>query len=499
MCKFTYARVKYKEVFYIMSEHFFKIKKHFNRDALIKSILFGLAFGALVSGLLVLILTLSGVNFPVFLYVLIGLGAALAALLAGFLAFRKNDIATARVLDREYALREKVETMVVFRDEDGEMFKLQRADAERTLSLLSIKKSLMKRFGTALAALVLASAILLTNVVIAVAGNRTDDSSDNKEESFSVTEWQRNALAALIEEAKGYAINEELRLGMVAELERLLDAIDDTSTRRKLREEVVASIVVIDLLTENVNTYKKIGTALGACENITVKLLALAILSLNGIGFSESLAPVSKKFEGAMYRSEIEAFVLGADSSLNALTLNADDPLLVKTKELVFSLDAVLKLTTTNENVIRARIERAFSNASDGMGTALSAQYENKVKSDAVIQKLIDIFEIPEQDIPPLLGDIVPTVDVSDEDDSSGSDKENTGGYGSGNNLFGSDDVIYDPIYKEGGAGYVKYGDVLADYYKQIEDLLISGKLDEETQRKIINYFARLSDGTKKD
>jgi hypothetical protein len=106
------------------------------------------------------------------------------------------------------------------------------------------------------------------------------------------------------------------------------------------------------------------------------------------------------------------------------------------------------------------------------------------------------LFEIEKDMLPKLLGDTVPTlVDGSDDSDGGSEDGGASGGYGEGNELYGSNDTIYDPFGKD-GAGHKLYGDVFDDYYKKIVDLLSDESLSEETRQAIAEYFKRLSDGS---
>ena len=68
------------------------------------------------------------------------------------------------------------------------------------------------------------------------------------------------------------------------------------------------------------------------------------------------------------------------------------------------------------------------------------------------------------------------------------------GGLGSGDAIYGSDDLIYDPDTNS----YVTYGEVLNKYYAKIAELLLDGTLTEEEIEAVNEYFATLYDGSKK-
>jgi hypothetical protein len=185
------------------------------------------------------------------------------------------------------------------------------------------------------------------------------------------------------------------------------------------------------------------------------------------------------------------------DKILNDNAKLSSDPLYLSLAEFAAALSVAAADTSGNENTVAALLDKAFSKAADAVGVALSTQYANKTAGLRVLTKLPEIFGIPASELPPLLIEALPT--LTNGGTGSGDEKdenEEGGGYGGGNELFGSNDTIYHP-FGENGAGYVPYGEAYAYYYEAIEELLLSGTLDEATQKKIIDYFARLSNGTK--
>ena len=225
--------------------------------------------------------------------------------------------------------------------------------------------------------------------------------------------------------------------------------------------------------------------------------VAAAVLALNGIGFSERLGEFRDVFTGDHCMIQVNAFSAEANTLLPNAGVPTDNALYTALAGYFADMTAISTSGETNQNAIQAQLDKAFSSAADNVGTALSAQYANKSLRDRVISKLIEIFQIPPEEIPSLLGDILPKLsDAGAADDSKDNESENTGGYGSGENLFGSNDIIYHP-FGEGGGAYIEYGYALDEYYKKIEELLLEGNLSEETKKIIIDYFARLSNGTK--
>ena len=477
-----------------MSETFKKIQRRILLDAVVKSILLGISAGALVTGCLLLAAKLFEKQLDLSYYVIFGAGALAVVTVLAFLLMRKKEASLAKNLDEKYSLHEKVATMVAFQSDDSDMVVLQREQTESVLQSLPIKQPIFKRFGLCALVFVLTCAVMVTGIVIPA---KTTEVPPTPETPFEISQWQLGALELLIEEVRYAEVADGLKGEIVTELERLLAVLKETKTQRKMRDEVVASIVAVDLITENTNTYKKICVALDGGENAELKKIAAAVLALNGIGFGERIADIRETFAGDRYKDQLNAFASEANTLLPNSGAASEDILYSALAAFFAEMTSISTTTETNDNAIQALIDKAFSAASDNVGSALSAQYANKSLRDRVISKLVEIFEIPPEDIPDMIGDVLPELSSTSEDEEGKeNENENSGGFGSGENKFGSNDIIYHP-FGEGGGAYIEYGEALDEYYKKIEELLLDGNLSEETKKIIIDYFARLSNGTK--
>ena len=107
------------------------------------------------------------------------------------------------------------------------------------------------------------------------------------------------------------------------------------------------------------------------------------------------------------------------------------------------------------------------------------------------------IFGVDKSELPPLseelnLGGGNGGEDEEEENENSG---VNQGGIGSGETIYGSDDMVYDP---DTGA-YVKYGEIINAYYAKYSQLMIDGKLPEDVAKKLAEYFDTLFNGADKE
>lgn len=527
-----------------MNESFNAIKTRRLTETVANTLIIALSVGALVFGTMMLVFKLFMIEFPLLYHILISCGAGLAAGAVTFLICKKSPMKIAKEIDTEYQLGEKLQTMVAFENEKSDIITLQREDAEANLSRLRTKKPFFKRFGISIVALLMAAVMLPLSVVVPMAAPPEDSDTPptQPEEPFEFSRMQREALLNLIENVKARDIDEELKNDIVTELTRLLGVLDNTTLLDLMTSEVTASIVVIDLATEEKNTYKLICEALFRSESDKqVKSIAKSIVKLSGTEFGYDMDAILEYYRGdtvvedsddtpeqegdePVALSDVsdadsdtdsaggDGADTGSDGTVITLAMKLDSlsteiPLLLaderipaedemKLALISFAAEIAAANAEANANTQQSLIEMAFDTVSDSVGNILAAQYENKSARDYVIKKLVEIFDIERPKN--LLGDKIPQ--LIDADSESG-DGDNTGGvsggYGKGEELYGSNDTIYDPFAKD-GAGYVKYGDAYDSYYPRIEELIApdNTSVSDETKEILMLYFQKLSDGS---
>ena len=123
-------------------------------------------------------------------------------------------------------------------------------------------------------------------------------------------------------------------------------------------------------------------------------------------------------------------------------------------------------------------------------GSNLFAQKTNEGVRDMIRQRLMQIFNLSREDLPPEISGS--QNDNTYEDIPDQNDPLHSGGHGSGDVIYGSDDTIYDP---ETGT-HVTYGEVIQRYYAKISGYLMGGETPEEIEAILNDYFAALLSGT---
>ena len=121
-----------------MGTVFVKLKNKAFIIRLLKSVMMGVFISGLASGVMILLSKLEIWEQSITVQALIGVCAFILAGLVTYVLLRVSDERLAKELDKKYGLKEKVQTMLVFKEEKGALVELQRKDADKALD--SVKK-----------------------------------------------------------------------------------------------------------------------------------------------------------------------------------------------------------------------------------------------------------------------------------------------------------------------------------------------------------------------
>ena len=131
--------------------------------------------------------------------------------------------------------------------------------------------------------------------------------------------------------------------------------------------------------------------------------------------------------------------------------------------------------------------------AEQSLNAALFLQATNEEVEDDTIYSLLSIFGMKPSEVPEHIFNNPDDPRAEDDyDEQDDIDHINSGGLGTGEMIFGSDDIIFDPNRGE----YVPYGEVIKDYYARITELLVDGNLSPELEEALNDYFAILFNGS---
>ena len=183
----------------------------------------------------------------------------------------------------------------------------------------------------------------------------------------------------------------------------------------------------------------------------------------------------------------------GIAGAVIASKADADDGLAMHLLRFARQLGEAGEGLGTEDYDAQAHIDDAFSEFSGAIAGDLGDQSYKQAMSRFVCNKLKTTFGMEADgaeslDDDPILGD------GSDSDDNDDDDDHNpAGGFGSGDATFPSNDEVFDPRTEK----YVKYGELLAEYYAAVQRLLQQDTVSAEEREIVQSYFEMLFSGIK--
>lgn len=475
-----------------MNKRFSEIKAFHLFMTLVKASMTLSGAGASVAAALFVLVKYEMIGIAVPLCFAIGAGAGLLLGIAVFFLQFKSARKLAGELDERYSLNDRVKTSLAFCEREDAMAAAQRDDAERQLGGIKTRKREFKNLWIFI--VILAIGIAMLTAAFLAPGLPADD--DEGEEpppppsSVEITDFRIVSLKNLIETVKGSYLEEGAKEKVVSELDGLLLKMTEGKEKGEeiLTSEVVGVIVAVDGIIEEVNSFAEIKEALGASANEDAVLFGEALGSLK-IPMTESgVASFKDTFNEANTSAKAAAFKEALAAAFAEAEVKAEDAL---SKAALTFADNLLAANDDADGYGSAK-DRAFKILVASVRSAINAQYVNKTVGETVVQTLMTIFGIEEGDLPEL--EMNEDEKFADEDKEE-EDKGGDGGLGSGETLYGSDDMIY--FYEEDR--YVTYGEAIDIYYARVSEMLLNGEIPEDMKKHIEDYFAALYNGTEKD
>ena len=466
-----------------MGNGFHKFKRKLRLGAWLRAAICGISLGLIALAVQWTVAKLLAKEGAILLYAagacvpaVMGFGVMLAILLP-------SNRRIAKKLDTSLGLGEKVQTMLAFRNDPGDMAALQREDTDRILRETPRKR--VKGACTWLFALIPTIACLCMLGAILTPAREPDVPPPPVDLTFSMTPWQEQSLKDLIEKVKTSDMEEAPKEGVVKQLESLLIKLKSVRKESVMKEAVISSIEAIHGIVSNHNTYDLIADAL--CTGMTSSVCDLG----NAVNSLEAL--LVGDWMNRMEESLLEDRAVGATvaaairSTLQASRVDESDPVRQALLHLAEDLASVTSDTSKTEISTLLDQNELLLNA------VLYVQAINEAVEDDTVYTLLSIFGIKSSDVPEHLfnhpDDPRAEGDYDPEDDM---DKIHTGGIGTGDVIFGSDDTVYDP---ETGT-YVPYGEIIDRYYARITELFVDGRLTPEMEKAVSDYFTILFDGS---
>lgn len=494
-----------------MGEGFKKFKRKALVKALIKCAVCGLSFGLFAAcGVLLLCKLLSvdlsyqlnrmiGIKLDFWIYVFIGVAVALVCGGIFFLIFMPRDKKLAVELDKKFNLNEKVQTALAFASENGDMYELQREDADATLVAIPrmslTPKNIWQAFTQNISRIwqffvivLLAAAIAVAGIAMpstVVEGTWSDDEPDDF--PFMLRDEQIVAMQDLVSEVQASELGDDLKDTTVKHINRLLGNLILAEWESEKLALVNSTMRKIDTALSGATVYKQFADALARYERQDfaemVATGAQAYRDGRLVEYSEVEAfweeRIEKVEERLPYEQITEIFdALQEDRAMAPAQIYiAAIVSRISEEESLYEIfmDLVADLTEWEGGGFPNQLQ-FYSDLCE----ALAAQAYIKAVDRYVCITISDVFGVE-----PLNDPLYEPGKAASEDEEDEEKKGTEGGYGPGTLQGGADDLIYNPFTGE----YEKYMDILNEYYAIVDSMLRGSTLSEEQKEMIWTYF----------
>ena len=504
-----------------MGENFKKLKKRALIIRLLKSFFAGISIGTFTIGALMLLSKLKILMPRDKTYFIIGAAFALVTFIGFLLLLRAPDRALARKLDRAYGLKERIQTMLQYKNVDSAMNELQRNDANEALATVSKKSLGIKTLWVYILCAIIGAAVLTVSSLYTVKETPPPPEEVIPEEAFELTELQIAALEELITYVSESEMQSPYRESVASSLETLLSNLKSISTVREKNEAVYAAMdyileqtdnssyaleLIVELWNSGSNSTKRLAETLNyyswsktdEWNKFSSQLSGFRTTFVHADSLNES--PDQEKMV-----TETQLLLLKISSAIEiALTKSA----IPESDALYTAMLRLAKADETNDNGTRiyglsklsemiaengyTGTQRELDSTVSALGSEIyKAIYQHKANTETgeyAVTRLSQIFdcEHPAFKRPQLR-------EISDENTPVIDDENNAGVSGSigSGTVYGSDDLVLDPYTNT----YVEYGTILDKYYSLMFGKLQDGNYTDAEKEAMEKYFSILYGG----
>ncbi len=469
-----------------MSPNYTRLRKRARLVSVVVSVLFGAGLGVAVLASLILAMKLS--DQPVgFLHYIIAACVMIVSALVILAVLMPTDKRFAKRLDEEHKLNEKVRTMVAFRASDDAFAMVQRMDADEALGQIKFTPWRRKQLIPLVVVFVVAAALLVTALVIP----RTTEEPPPEQ---TVTEFNKAFILAELSDIKNTVekslIADTLKTKAVAELTSLYNFVEAHEYLSEMKIEAIKSVIKIDTALDEANTALLIGEKLSESTNQKLRELGGELTDLNGTGVQKKLGELQEVLMG---QSTDEIAFVADELSAMIEASGADDTSILTS--LFVNLAAALSGCESSSD---AALNTAFGTVKTDAMTQVMVQNINKLEIGRAVSRLCSLFSITVEELVTSGADedidITPPTPTPPEEDEGGDDYYESedigsGGIGTGDRVYGSNDMIYNPYTNT----HVPYGQLLDEYNNRVLQLVEDGRIPPDFETFIKEYFRSLS------
>lgn len=505
-----------------MNEEFNKFKSKVKKEHLVKSIIIGASLSAIVIALLAIIFKRIPLNVHFLIYILLSIVLAAGLTFMLYKLLMPTDEKIAKRLDKTFALKEKVQTMVVNKDKTryNPILKMQKEDAEKSLSEISPKNLPFKLSYIYYVFAIIAILFVATSCVVPTAPAKdkpgpgsfpgSDDvpasvipGSGDLTSGSGEGEGNGGEISDIYDLIDSSNAEDKVKDGIKDVLHELEEALQNASSKEEMEDAVKDAIDKIDKVVDDANSKEEIGVCLTQESNSNLVDLGYALIDGDIDGIESALDSLENEFidlSGKELIDDLKDVASQIEDALNNSGVDEDDELYVAFKHLLDSLNEIaesLENSSMTEANAKDAIHEAIEKAKEEIIQDVTLQNNNEELGEKVKEALEQFLEELENTEPGEDdGDGDGEEQEGDEDDKKDDpenpddgDEENPDNPdvpGDGETIYGSNDTIYSD------SGHSEYGDVLDDYYDKIVDEESKGDTPDDIGDILGDYFSSL-------
>ena len=500
-----------------MSNLFTRIKLKKICSAVIKSVLLGLSAGmaAFAIPLIIFKLTKSDYTLPILILASLTTAFCTGAI---FLLFKvRGTLKLARSLDRNFALNEKVQTMIEYRKETATMYQLQRDDAKAALKKVSKQATKERGFIICFTAALAGIALMVSAFVVQPP---KEPPEPIETVPFEVSATQITALEELSKRVRASNMYEPYRENVAVAIDTMIDELKVATTTAQRDASINTALINILKQTDDSSAACEFIVALWGFESRPAKELAKALNYYDSNVFDNyqdfllafEVPKTTTNEDGEVEdvpeeerREALATALQECAKSIQLALIEANPP-----TDNDLYLELIALAPSTLDPVPAAATDNDSYNLYSLISIIEFVGYEQSyAKLDILIQtaypKLVDAMnqhkastdtgENAVTQICSLFGMARPAFERPNLYESSTGDDEGGGGPGMGGigngTVYGSDDLVYDPNSNT----YVEYGVILDKYYELMFNKTLGESYTKEEKDALEKYFAILYNG----
>lgn len=476
-----------------MSTEFLRLRRKHAVWNFGRSLLTGMAAALLVAGGLMMFFKLTSTNGRMVLSAAVGLGVGIVAMVIRLLALRRSDLRAAEQIDSEHNLRERVQTMIEFRDQDSAMLQMQRQDTEQKLQAV-------RKYGVTIwsqvghfAMVLLATAVLFCGLVMPARAEV--EPPVYVEPDYDATAWQIASLEDLILHVQQSNMAQPAKDQTIQDLQTLRETLNGKVTVSAFKAQVIQVISNTYTYTDRTNSNDDIHDVIKPIEHELSNLIAYVAGSLGNVEFNADVEDIGYQLGKEWNLPTVGQLAQDLQENLTKIPsvyvpendYDETDKLYLAAVHFADGLQGLADLIAAEATPeeISGRLGEVIHTFKSEANLALEQQTVTKEECVYVVETLCSIFSISASECPPD-PDPVYTKDGKEEDVG-----DTGGGAGPGEMQYAGDEQVYD--YKQNE--HVSYTEVVADYYKAMIQASLEGELSEEMVEFILKYFSQLYTG----